>query len=61
MERSCAICKNGFAVTPDEEAFIGKMAFRFGAKTVHPDLPLLCPDCRTQNGRRIVTTIPVQK
>jgi hypothetical protein len=48
MERSCAICKNGFVVSSEEEAFILRMAFRFGKKEFFPPLPTICSDCRTQ-------------
>lgn len=48
MERSCASCNNGFVITPDEEAFLSKMVFRFGKTQIRLPLPEICPDCRTQ-------------
>ena len=48
MERSCAICNNGFLITSDEEVFLGKMIFRFGKTQIHLPLPDICSDCRTQ-------------
>ncbi|MDD4287607.1 MAG: hypothetical protein PHN33_04645 [Candidatus Peribacteraceae bacterium] len=39
-------CKQSFDVHPDEEEFLRKMTFTFGATKIHLPLPVYCPDCR---------------
>jgi len=39
-------CKQPFEIHPDEEAFLGKIGFTFGKQTIHPPLPVYCPECR---------------
>ncbi len=48
MQQTCRNpwCKQPFTIYPDEEEFLRKMTFTFGATKVHPPLPVYCPDCR---------------
>ena len=46
MQQTCKKCQAGFEIFPDEEAFLGKIGFKFNTTTIHPPLPVLCPDCR---------------
>lgn len=44
--RTCDKCQAAFTIHPDEEEFLRKMTFTFGATKIHPPLPVYCPDCR---------------
>ncbi|MDO8649256.1 MAG: hypothetical protein Q7R81_05750 [Candidatus Peregrinibacteria bacterium] len=45
---TCKKCSQPFTIHPDEEAFLQKIGFMYGGKTVHPPKPVYCPDCRSQ-------------
>src|SRR3989344_4005196 len=48
MQKTCAKCSASFEIHADEEAFLKKVAFRYGKTEFHPPLPVHCPDCRCQ-------------
>lgn len=48
MERTCKRCLMAFEIHTDEESFLGKIGFKFGGTSIHPPLPVYCPDCRCQ-------------
>ncbi len=48
MEKTCRRCQAYFTIHPDEEVFLEKLTFVFGTTTMHPPLPVHCPECRLQ-------------
>ena len=48
MEQKCVTCGSPFTIHPDEQAFLKKVTFVYGDKTITPPLPVQCPDCRLQ-------------
>lgn len=48
MQKICAHpgCKKPFVIHSDEEAFLQKIGWKFGAASIHPPLPVYCPECR---------------
>ncbi|PIR48600.1 hypothetical protein COU80_02720 [Candidatus Peregrinibacteria bacterium CG10_big_fil_rev_8_21_14_0_10_55_24] len=43
---TCKKCQEAFFVSQEEQAFLGKIAFTFGATVIHPPEPVYCPTCR---------------
>lgn len=48
MEQRCITCQAPFIIHDDEKAFLEKIGWKYGEKTIHPPLPVECPDCRCQ-------------
>ncbi len=46
MTLSCTLCGDAYTFTDDEQAFLKKMTFTFGPKSVDLPEPTECPDCR---------------